>query len=181
MKLTGKTRTPRQARPADDRLNPEKSFGYMVRRCHRRFDRLLSFHLAPYEVKTGFWYYLRVLWIKNRVTQKYLSDMTNVSENTTVSMIAGMEKADLVTRQKDDVDRRKIIVSLTERGKAFEKKLIDNVLRINDVATQGIDRAELDVCAHVLTRMSENLAREWDRLQRGKKEARQESDDEESN
>ena len=141
----------------------------MIRRCHRRFDRLLSFYLSPRGVKTGFWYYLRVLWIRDGVTQKYLSDTTNVSENTTVSMIAAMAKANLVTRQKDDVDRRKIIVSLTDKGKALEDRLIGHVKRINDVATKGIDRAELDVCARVLTRMSDNLAAEWEQLQQGQK------------
>lgn len=145
----------------------------MIRRCHRRFDRLLSFYLSPQGVKTGFWYYLRVLWIQDGVTQKYLSDMTNVSENTTVSMIAAMAKANLVARQKDDVDRRKIIVSLTERGRALENRLIENVTKINEVATRGIDPAELEACARVLTRMSDNLAAEWERLQQNTKSARQ--------
>ncbi|MGZ0074811.1 MarR family winged helix-turn-helix transcriptional regulator (plasmid) [Sphingobium limneticum] len=155
-------------------LDPEKSFGYMVRRCHRRFDRLLSYYLSPQGVKTGFWYYLRVLWIRDGVTQKYLSDMTNVSENTTVSMIAAMANADLVKRQKDEVDRRKIIVTLTEKGKALEERLIGSVPLINEIATRGIDRTELDVCARVLTRMSDNLSAEWERLQQEAKEGRRE-------
>ncbi len=145
----------------------------MVRRCHRRFDRLLSHRLAPHGVKNGFWYYLRVLWIRDGVTQRYLSDMTNVSENTTVSMIAAMESAGFVTRQRDEVDRRKIIVTLTEKGRGFESQLIGDVARINEVATKGIEVADLETCAHVLTQMSENLAAEWGKLQTSPKEVRQ--------
>lgn len=55
------------------KLDPEQSLGYQVRRCHRRFDRLLSAYLARHDLKTGFWYYLRVLWLKDGVTQKYLT------------------------------------------------------------------------------------------------------------
>ncbi|KGB54737.1 MarR family winged helix-turn-helix transcriptional regulator [Sphingopyxis sp. LC363] len=152
-------------------LDTETSFGYMVRRCHRRFDRLLSHCLSPHGVKPGFWYYLRVLWIRDGVTQRHLSEMTNVSENTTVSMIAAMENAGFVARQRDDVDRRKIIVTLTKKGQAFESKLIGDVARINEIATSGIESADLETCARVLTRMSENLAAEWQGLQTSAKEA----------
>jgi len=144
----------------------------MVRRCHRRFDRLLSYCLAPHGVKNGFWYYLRVLWIRDGVTQKYLSDMANVSENTTVSMVAAMEHSGFVERRRDDADRRKIIVTLTDKGRRAERQLIGNVGEINDIATRGIDQTELDACARVLTRMSENLAAEWERLQAGSRETR---------
>ncbi|WP_238473979.1 hypothetical protein [Altericroceibacterium spongiae] len=68
-------------------LEPKLSAGYQVRKCHRRFDRLLNFYLAHHNLKTGFWYYLRILWLQDGVSQKYLSDMTNVAENTTASIL----------------------------------------------------------------------------------------------
>ncbi|MFK5073796.1 MarR family winged helix-turn-helix transcriptional regulator, partial [Klebsiella pneumoniae] len=77
-------------------LFPTRSLGYQVRRCHRRFDRLLSSRLARHGLDTGFWYYLRVLWHGDGVNQKYLSDATGVAENTTAKLITAMEKRGLV-------------------------------------------------------------------------------------
>jgi len=149
-------------RPAQ--LNPEWSLGYQVRRCHRRFDRLLNAILAKHDLKTGFWYYLRVLWIRDGVTQKYLSDMTNVTENTTVSIINNMMQHGLVERTRDKVDRRKLSVTLTQRGKALEAELMQYAIDINRIAVAGIDPAEVATCVDVLSRMSANLAAEFDSI-----------------
>lgn len=149
---------------ADDEIGnlatePDRSFGYQVRRCHRRFDRLLNARLAAHDIKTGFWYYLRVLWIGDHVTQKYLSDMTNVAENTTVSMIEGMVNAGLVQRVFDDKDRRKRLIKLTEKGRSLKSGLMGYAVEINQTATQGIEAEELAICRKVLGQMSENLER----------------------
>lgn len=139
---------------------PENSFGYLVRRCHRRFDRALNARLAGHGIKTGFWYYLRVLWMGDRVTQKYLSDMTNVAENTTVSMIEGMAKAGIVKRVLDEADKRKRLVELTAQGRALEGKLTHHAVEINQIAVSGISVRDLATCRRVLLRMSENLERD---------------------
>ena len=136
--------------------------GYQVRRCHRRFDRLLASSLAPHELKVGFWYYLRVLWIGDGVTQKYLSDMTNVTENTTASIIDGLIKAGLVKRERDPLDGRKMCVKLTPQARQLEGQLMGYAISINKAATKGIDSRELEVCAGVLRRMSDNLRAEFE-------------------
>ncbi|MDQ8757431.1 MarR family winged helix-turn-helix transcriptional regulator [Sphingosinicella sp. LHD-64] len=142
---------------AVNHADPQKSFGHQVRRCHRRFDRLLSARLAPHGLKTGFWYYLRALWIADDVTQKQLSDLTNVTETTTVSMINGMIRHGLVDRSRDLADKRKMRVKLTPEGRALEKELIGYALEINAIAMAGIAPKELATCLSVLSRMSANL------------------------
>ena len=146
----------------DPAFDPERSLGFQVRRCHRRFDRLLSVYLSRHGLKTGFWYYLRVLWLGDGVTQRYLSDMTNVTENTTVSMINSMVQQGLVTRTRDDTDRRKIRITLTDDGRALESQMKNYALEINTIAQTGIDPLELAICTSVLTRMSKNLQTAFD-------------------
>ncbi|WP_051034309.1 MarR family winged helix-turn-helix transcriptional regulator [Sphingobium xenophagum] len=139
-------------------LNPDDSLGFLVRRAHRRFDRLLNARLSNHDLKTGFWYYLRVLWIEDGVTQKYLSDMTNVTEATTVSLVNGMVDNGLVTRSRSTTDKRKLQVSLTPKGRALESELMHYAEEINDLARKGISAKDLATCADVLRRMSDNLA-----------------------
>lgn len=151
---------PRQ--PPD--LDPEQSLGYQVRRCHRRFDRLLNAYLGRHGLKTGIWYYLRVLWRGDGVTQKYLSDMTNVTENTTVTVINTMLGQGLVERKRDANDRRKLCISLTDRGRELEKEMMQYAIDINLRARAGIDPQEIETCLSVLTRMSANLKQAFDEL-----------------
>ncbi len=139
-------------------LDPERSAGYQVRRCHRRFDRLLTSYLARHGLKTGFWYYLRILWIEDGVSQKELSALTNVAENTTASLLNMMVAEGLVTRTRDEHDRRKVRIHLTERGRSLEAELIDYAADLNMVAAAGVTPAEMETCLSVLRRMSANLA-----------------------
>ena len=123
-----------------------------------RLDRLLHYYLGKHDLKSGYWYYLRVLWMNDEVSQKCLSDMANVAENTTASIINSMVEDGLVTRERDERDKRKFRVRLTDRGRALERELIQYPEQINRLASEGIDQTEIDTCLSVLERMSENLA-----------------------
>ena len=138
-------------------LPPERSLGNQVRRCHRMFDRLLGAYLSRHKLNSGFWYYLRALGIEDGLTQKRLSDITNVTETTTVTMIELMIKSGLIVRTRDPRDRRKLRVSLTRRGRELHDKLLPYAFEINAIASSGIERTELETCLSVLTRMSANL------------------------
>ena len=136
--------------PRPQTLQPEESLGYQVRRCHRRFDRLLNAVLAREGLKAGYWYYLRALWLEDGLTQKQLSDRTNVAENTTAVMINGMVADGLVERRQQVGDRRKQNIVLTERGRELETRLMHHAISINGLASADIPADEVEIGrAHV--------------------------------
>lgn len=138
-------------------LSTASSFGFNVRRAHRAFDRLLSSFLKPHGLKTGYWYYLRALWSEDHVSQKRLSELNNVTENTTAAIIAAMERDGLIVRQRDPKDARKRIVSLTLRGALLREQLLPYALMVNAVAAKGIDHADLMAWLDVTQRMADNI------------------------
>lgn len=140
-------------------LPPQRSLGYQVRKCHRMFDRMLSARLSVHGLNSGFWYYLRALWIEDGRTQRELSDLTNVAENTTVIMVNMMIEQGLVERARDPIDRRKVRISLTTRGRRLESELMHVGLEIVQAATAGIPAIEVETCLSVLERASDNLKR----------------------
>ena len=143
-----------------DNLAPDKSLGFNVRRAHRAFDRLLNANLMRHKLSTGFWYYLRVLWIDNGLTQKELSKRNNVTENTTTSTVLSMTREGLVTRERDADDNRKRIVRLTPKALKLRTLLLPYARQVNEVARRNISTEELDICLDVLKRMSANLEAE---------------------
>lgn len=150
------------AEPLD--LPPEQSLGFQVRRCHRAFDRVLNGHLSVAGLSSGFWYFLRALWQEDGATQKRLAQLNNVTEPTAVSVLGAMERLGVIRRERNATDRRKINVFLTERGGAMKAELMPVAYRINRIAGDGIDPADLATCLTVLQRMSDNLTREAARL-----------------
>jgi DNA-binding MarR family transcriptional regulator len=137
------------------------SYGFNVRRTHRAFDRLLSAMLSRHGIKTGYWYYLRVLWSKDGLTQREMSTFNNVSENTTAILIGKMMKDRLVTRERDGEDKRKWIVRLTPRSLRLRNELLPYAGQVNEIASRGIPKSELAICLSVLKRMSVNLEQAW--------------------
>jgi MarR family transcriptional regulator, organic hydroperoxide resistance regulator len=121
------------------------------------FDRVLSAHLARHDLNTGFWYYLRALWAEDGLTQKQLSDITSVTESTTVTVIEMMRARGLVTRSRDPRDRRKLRISLTARGRGLRAELMPYAFQINAIAAAGIPREDIEACLSVLMKLSTNL------------------------
>ena len=72
---------------------PQESAGYLVRDAHRAFQRLIEKRIAPFGVTRGQWYFLRVLWTKDGVSQRELSESVGMMEPTTVIALQSMEKA----------------------------------------------------------------------------------------
>lgn len=134
------------------------SFGFAVRRAHRAFDKALQRRLAPHGIATGYWYYLRVLWEEDGLTQKILSDRTGVAENTTAVMIASMVRDGLVSRTRSVDDKRKWHIALTSRGWELRDQLFPYVAEVNSIAGAGIEDADRVLFLDLIERMAANLA-----------------------
>ena len=142
-----------------DILPPRLSSGYMVRDAHRAFQRLLERRIAPYGVTRGQWYFLRVLWTADGLSQRELSARVGMMEPTTVIALRSMELAQLIRRLRADDDRRKVRVFLTAKAKRLRDELLTVARGITDEAEQGIGTRELALFRQVITRMTANLDR----------------------
>src|SRR5882672_11202367 len=93
--------------PARDRdFLPAESSGYLVRDAHRAFQRLLGKRIAAYGITRGQWYFLRVLWTEDGLSQRELSARVGMMEPTTVIALRSMEKSGLIRRVRSTDDKR---------------------------------------------------------------------------
>jgi DNA-binding MarR family transcriptional regulator len=135
------------------------SLGYLVRDANRAFQRLLEKRLAPHGVTRGQWYFLRVLWEQDGLSQRELSARVGMMEPTTVIALRGMEKAGLVRRTRSADDRRITEVRLTPKAKRLRRRLLRLSQGVNALGAAGIDEADLDRFRKLIRRMTENLDR----------------------
>jgi DNA-binding MarR family transcriptional regulator len=141
---------------------PHESAGYLVRDAHRAFQHLLEQRIAPHGVTRGQWYFLRVLWTEDGLSQRELSQRVGMMEPTTVIALQSMEKAGLVRRVRSADDRRKAEVWLTPKAKRLKARLLPVARRITMQARRGVSLREFRVFRDVIARMTGNL----DRLKR---------------
>lgn len=145
-------------KPSD--LPFENSVGYQIRITHRMVQRYLQSKIEPHGVTLGMWYFLRALWHEDGLTQRELSRRLGTMEPTTLTAIATMEKAGLVTRVRNATDRRKLNVHLTEKGQGLKAVLLPLAVEVVQTATDGFSPAKVRQFLKFLAAIQQNVGRE---------------------
>jgi MarR family transcriptional regulator, organic hydroperoxide resistance regulator len=146
-------------RSRDGGYPPPESAGYLVRDAHRAFQKLLEKRIAAHGISRGQWYFLRVLWIEDGLSQRELSSRVGMMEPTTVIALRSMEKAGLIRRARMSDDKRVARVWLTAKAKRMRDQMLLIARGINDDACQGVTREEFEAFRRAIARMTENLDR----------------------
>ena len=139
------------------RLPLDRSVGYQIRMTHRLVQRALQARIERSGVTLGMWYFLRVLWDGDGLTQSELSRRIGTMEPTTLSAIAAMEQAGIVRRERDPVDRRKIRVYLTEKGRSLETEMLPLAIQTVGSAVRSLSPSQLDQLLAMLATIQRDL------------------------
>jgi DNA-binding MarR family transcriptional regulator len=135
------------------------NIAYGLRSTYKCFVQLLQPLLEENHISIGMWYYLRVMWEEDGLTQAQLSERVGLVAPTTVEQLKNMEARGLIERRRSSDDRRKIHVFLSAEGKMLKDKLLPFVAYTNAVAQEGLSPGEVGFLRLVLQRMKDNLTR----------------------
>lgn len=144
---------------SDDNSPLATSMGYQVRLTYRMLERFIQDRLLDTDVQIGMWYFLRILWIEDGLTQRELSRRVATAEPTTLEQLRNMEKRGLIKRKRSKEDRRVVHVLLTPKGRILEKKLMKHVDELNATALEGFSASEMTMLRDLLGRVRNNMRR----------------------
>ena len=119
--------------------------------------RALSRRLAAHGVSFGHWTFLRILWQRDGLTQRELSEEAGVMEPSTFAAIKAMEKLGYVERRRLADNRKNVYVHLTPKGRALRKKLVPLAEEVNQIGLRGLSASERATVRRALTTMIDNL------------------------
>lgn len=68
---------------------------------------------------------MMVMWEKKKVNEKELCDCLHLKSNTVGPLIQRLKEKGLITIEKDEGDKRNIIISLTKKGDGLKEKAVD--------------------------------------------------------
>lgn len=98
--------------------------------------------------------HLAVLGEANQLT---LAEKTHFSTPTVSILLRKMETEGYVCRVPSETDRRVMLVSLTEAGRAFDREHLNRISENDRLATMGFTQDEEVLLVSLLTRMYNNL------------------------
>jgi DNA-binding MarR family transcriptional regulator len=137
---------------------PNDRLAHLIRDTERAFRRSLQIRLAAHNVPFGHWSFLRILWDRDGLTQKELSERAGVMEPTTFAALRTMEANGYVERRKLPTNRKNVYVHLTPKGRALKRKLVPLAEETNSISIRHISPDDVTTTRKVLLAMIENLA-----------------------
>jgi DNA-binding MarR family transcriptional regulator len=139
---------------------PDDRLAHLVKDATRALLRALQMRLTAHDVSLGHWTFLRILWEKDGLTQRELSEEAGVMEPTTFSALNAMEKLGYIVRKQMPGNRKKVYVFLTTKGRLLKEKLVPLAEEVNRIAVTGVPSEHIAATRHTLLAIIENLARD---------------------
>ena len=97
---------------------------------------------------------LRILWQHETIALNELSSLSLITPPSLVGVIDRMELNGLVERNNSNIDRRKIIVNLTEKGEKLESKILPKVKKVYAEIESSMTKKDLNNTLFLLNKIS---------------------------
>lgn len=131
--------------------------GLRLNQAARAVERAFDKALAEAGGTLPIWLVLLNLKIGKPATQRKLAEVVGVSEATMTHHLNAMDARGLITRRRDDTNRRIHVVELTEAGEAAFTRLQQAAIAFDARLRDGLSDADLDTLDDLLGRLGANL------------------------
>jgi MarR family transcriptional regulator for hemolysin len=132
--------------------------GLLVSRTAKTLARAFDDALTAAGGSTPMWLVLLSLKTAEHRTQTELAEAVGVRQPTMTHHLDGLERAGLVTRDRDPANRRVQQVRLTAQGEATFLRLRRAAASFDGLLRAGLDDADVAQLRRLLTQLAENVA-----------------------
>ncbi|MBO4270340.1 MarR family winged helix-turn-helix transcriptional regulator [Microbispora triticiradicis] len=122
-------------------------------------DRLVNEGLAAADARKWHYAVLATLEESGPASQAELSRRTGIYRSDLVAVINELTERGLVERAPDPGDRRRNVITVTERGRARFARLDELLTELEDVVLAPLSRPERDQLAGLLARLVDHHGR----------------------
>ncbi len=134
--------------------------GFMISKIKRIGDRIFQKKLEKADISAfngAQGKLLYILWQQDGISAAELARQAGLAVTTLTSMLDRMEQSGLISRERDDPDRRKTKICLTELARGLQgeyERLSDDM---TDVYLRGFSHEEVNLFEQFLARVLKNL------------------------
>ncbi|OAF18814.1 MarR family winged helix-turn-helix transcriptional regulator [Bradyrhizobium neotropicale] len=158
--------------PVSSLADFDNSIGYLIVDTARFVRRSLHIRIGQHGLRGAYWQFLHSLWQGDGITQRELSERLGLMEPSVLEMLRLMEREGLVRRERDEVDRRKIRVYLTDSAKRLKTRLMKVAEANGEMMTRHIPSADEAKLRQMLRTIRQTLADDVEALVAGQQSAK---------
>jgi DNA-binding MarR family transcriptional regulator len=145
---------------ASQQFPTEDSAILLMRVALQGLQRRATAHLAEYGIPWSVWYFLRILWENDGLSQKELALRAGVLQPNAVATIRTREKMGLARIERAEQDQRRICVWLTAKGKELEERVLPRIgAEMERIVFHNLDEGEQEMLIRLLKKVCANAER----------------------
>lgn len=130
--------------------------GYNMKRAFNVIQADVNATLAEFGLRMVTWSALSVIRENGGLRQSHLADILSIERPNLVVLIDELERADLITRDRDTGDRRAYCLNLTEAGKALYERALTSMHDHETRMTLGLSEDERNQLILMLRKIEAN-------------------------
>lgn len=136
----------------------DKSIARMITLLARKSQTYIGNALNQYDLTAAEQPFFMALQHYEGLTQEDLTAIVCVDKAATARAVKSLEEKGYLIRIQDEHDKRQNRIYPTDLTRQLGPAVRNELLRFNDLLTQGIDSQSLDLVYAALTKMEENFA-----------------------
>ncbi len=139
-------------------LIDDNSFSFKMAKINKTFTILLNKNLEDYELTRSEIPYLITLCDNENVSQEFLSKSYDLNEATVARALNRLEKKEFIKRTPNPSDKRKKMVSLTEKGKKIANMIVKHKENYKEKIFANFTKEEYNELLRLLNKMFINIS-----------------------
>lgn len=124
----------------------------------RKSQSCIGSALSKYNITTAEYPFFMAIQYNKGLTQEELTEIVCVDKAATARAVRSMEEKGFLIRVQDERDRRQNRIYATEKTMQLADAVNSELLRFNDLLTQGISAENVDIILAGLQKMEQNVS-----------------------
>ncbi|ETO93923.1 transcriptional regulator [Legionella oakridgensis RV-2-2007] len=129
----------------------------LIKKTSRLLIKKANDLLKPYGITHAYTYFLVELYKQEGVTQAEMSKRIGIEQPTAVRTLDRMERDGFIMREQSSMDRRVVLIRLTDKGKQCQSTILRCAEQLNEVALKGFTQNDHLLLMQLLTQVISNL------------------------
>lgn len=132
----------------------DKSIGYGIKASWHVISRMYNSYAVHNDISISMGFVLLILNKEEGMPSTHIAPSIGMESRSLTRLLKSMEEKGLIRKIQDKVDRRQVLVYLTEYGQKKRKQTKETIKTFNKLIESEISQKEIDVFFKVLDQVN---------------------------
>ena len=140
-------------------INAEQILVHKIRSAWFEMSRMLNTIGGLYNITLPVGLTLMSIYEKEGTPVTKIAPRMGMEPNSLSRILKSMEKENFIRRTKDTIDKRRVLVKLTDKGEDARKICLKSVYRVNNAMLEGLDPIKVKHFYEVINSFPKTMAK----------------------